>query len=135
MELNLLKSTFLIWYPALSPNVTKCRTCLPSVARKFARLAVDKENHLIAVGGREYEGASTAATSLLDWLENKWLQLLPDMISGHYRHGVCVTEDNSLAVIGGYANHALMTTIIRRICEASEVTCMVLDGCSSQTRL
>ena len=88
---------------SLSLNEPKCRTCLPSVDRKFARLAVDKENHLIAVGGREYEGASTAA-SLLDWLENKWLQL-PDMISGHYRHGVCVTGDNSLAVIGGYANN------------------------------
>ena len=88
---------------AISTNEPKCRTSLPSLlSQNFARLAVDRDKHLIAVGGREYEGPSTAA-SLLDWPGKKWLQL-PDMISGHYRHGVCVTQNNTLAVIGGYDN-------------------------------
>jgi hypothetical protein len=103
----------------ISSNEPKCRTSLPSVPQNFAQLTVDKDNHLIAVGGREYEGTSNSA-SLLDWRLKKWLPL-PDMICGHYCHGTCVTENNTLVVIGGYGNNtteflSVPETVINHYC-------------------
>lgn len=98
---------------ALPSNEAIWQTYLPPVPQNYAKLTVDRGDHLLAIGGREVEAASTSAT-ILDWPELMWLKL-PSTLSGHYRHGVCVTDENDLVAVGGYGN---ITTEVLSVPEA-----------------
>lgn len=91
---------------ALPSNESTWKTHLPFVTPDFAKLAVDRDDHLIAVGGREHYGEASTTAAIFDWPARKWMPL-PSMLSGHCGHGVCVTANNNLIVVGGCLNNMM----------------------------
>lgn len=60
-------------------------------------------DRLIASGGRSADGRDINNVEVFDIISNQWLPL-PHMTTSRCFHGVCVTENNSLTVVGGLHN-------------------------------
>ena len=58
---------------------------------------------LIATGGESLDGHVVNNVEVFDTISGQWLPL-PPMGASHYYHGVCVTENSDLVVVGGYGS-------------------------------
>ena len=56
---------------------------------------------LIATGGESLDGHASNHVEVFDVISDQWLPL-PHMTTPRCLHGVCVTENNSLAAVGGF---------------------------------
>ena len=57
-------------------------------------------DRLIATGGISIDGYAVNKVETFDATSDRWLPV-PDMITPRYGHGICVTENNTLAEVGG----------------------------------